>query len=217
MEVSLQYVRILCRVKNKYFSKGFPPLTYQMFLHTVNVIGQPPRPECESPDFSHVNFGKLPSSIRDNEFTFFNKVHIYWQLKLVNYKFLQQVPKPEDFKILQKNPGSLKVYNKWKGGEKNALEQLKLRLKVEEKAFTKGTYLPNQGAQILFYFIFNFINFIFLVNSNLINNSTSVSAALRFGCLSVRKFYYAIHDLFNKVQEKIPHKFPGGHHLTGLY
>ena len=48
-----------------------------MFLHTVNVIGQPPRPESESPDFSHVNFGKLPSSIRDNEFTFFNEVQIY--------------------------------------------------------------------------------------------------------------------------------------------
>ena len=90
-----------------------------------------------------------------------------------------------------------------------------MRLEVEEEAFTKGTYLPNQGGALI-----NFISILkiilFLVNSNLINNSTSVSAALRFGCLSVRKFYYAIHDLFNEVQEKIPHKFPGGHHLTGL-
>lgn len=36
-----------------------------MFLHTVNVIGQPPKP-VESPDFSHVIFGEIPSSLNDD-------------------------------------------------------------------------------------------------------------------------------------------------------
>jgi cryptochrome len=44
---------------------GFPPLTYQMFLHTVNVIGQPPR-TVEIPDFSNVNFGKIPANLNED-------------------------------------------------------------------------------------------------------------------------------------------------------
>ena len=86
---------------------------------------------------------------------------------------------------------------KFKGGERHALDQLKVRLSVEQEAFAKGTYLPNQA------------------NVDLLNPPTSMSAALRFGCLSVRKFYYAIHDKFNEVQETMLYKFPGGHHITG--
>lgn len=36
-----------------------------MFLHTVNVIGQPPRPVV-TPDFSQVNFGNIPTSLNDD-------------------------------------------------------------------------------------------------------------------------------------------------------
>lgn len=54
-----------------------------------------------------------------------------------------------------------------------------------------------------------------IANPDLLTVSTSMSAALRFGYLSVRRFYYAIHDLFNEVQEKMPNKFPSGHHITG--
>ena len=70
-------------------------------------------------------------------------------------------------------------------------------MKIEEDAFTKGTYLPNQA------------------NVELLNPPTALSGALRFGCLSVRKFYYAIHDKFNEVQEKAIYKAPLGHHITG--
>lgn len=73
-----------------------------------------------------------------------------------------------------------------------------MRLKVEEEAFAAGGYLPNQA------------------NVDLLGPPTSMSAALRFGCLSVRKFYYAIHDKFNEIRERNPGcMFPGGHHITG--
>lgn len=148
-----------------------------MFLHTINVIGYPSRP-CEFPDFSYTDFGDIP-------------MNLHMQLGLMN-----EVPKPEDFGIFREKTGS-EVYLKWKGGEHRALEQLELRLAVEQDAFRNGTYLPNQA------------------NSDLLGVSTSMSAALRFGCLSVRKFYYAIHDLFATVQENLPHKHPYGHHITG--
>lgn len=73
-----------------------------------------------------------------------------------------------------------------------------MRLKVEEDAFVDGAYLPNQA------------------NIDLLGPPTSMSAALRFGCLSVRKFYFAIHDKFNEVQQKMSNElFLGGHHITG--
>lgn len=44
---------------------GTPPLTYQMFLHTVNIIGKPPRP-VEVPDLSSVTFGEIvPNLIKE--------------------------------------------------------------------------------------------------------------------------------------------------------
>lgn len=85
----------------------------------------------------------------------------------------------------------------WHGGEKYALEQLKDRLLVEQDAFSSGSYLPNQA------------------NVDILSKSTSMSAALRFGCLSVRKFFYSVHDKFNEVQQIMTHKLPGGHHITG--
>lgn len=74
---------------------------------------------------------------------------------------------------------------------------MKARVKVEEEAFSNGTYLPNQ-AEV-----------------DLLQQPTSLSPALRFGCLSVRKFYYAIHDKFKEVQQRFPYKLPAGHHITG--
>lgn len=106
------------------------------------------------------------------------------------------MPTPEDLSIFHENTGSER-FLQWRGGETNALEQLKTRLQVEQDAFTSGIYLPNQA------------------NTDILSQSTSMSAALRFGCLSVRKFYYSLHDRFNEVQEIMVHKLPGGHHITG--
>ncbi|KAG5682744.1 hypothetical protein PVAND_012077 [Polypedilum vanderplanki] len=154
---------------------GYPPLTYQMFLHTVNVLGNPSRP-VQMPCFSNVVFGTIP-------------LHLHKQLGLMN-----SIPSPEDFSLF---PSKSKKFLVWKGGEKRALEQLKIRLQVEQEAFLNGTYLPNQG------------------NPKLTGDSTSMSAALRFGCLSVRKFFYDIHDLFAEVKQKTFSNTPGGHHITG--
>ena len=148
-----------------------------MFLHTINVIGYPSRP-CKTPNFSNVDFGDIP-------------MNLYTRLGLMT-----EIPKPEDFSIFREYTGP-EIFSTWKGGEKRALEQLEMRLAVEQDAFKDGTYLPNQA------------------NSDLLGVSTSMSAALRFGCLSVRKFYYAIHDLFTSVQEILPNKHPYGHHITG--
>lgn len=109
-----------------------------------------------------------------------------------------KTPRPEDFSVFREFNES-ETHLKWEGGERKALEQLKMRLKVEEEAFSNGEYLPNQA------------------NVDLLGPPTSMSAALRFGCLSVRKFYYAIHDKFSEVQEKSANDLipPGGHHITG--
>ncbi|CRK90905.1 CLUMA_CG004594, isoform A [Clunio marinus] len=157
---------------------GFAPLTYQMLLHTVNVLGLPPRPVNNEVDFSQVNFGTIPEHHK------------------INLRLMKSIPSPEDFLIFPENTGS-DVYVNWNGGERHALEQMIDRVKHEEEAFASGTYLPNQA------------------NVDLMGSPKSMSAALRFGCLSVRRFYYTIHDKFNEVQDKMVYKLPGGHHITG--
>lgn len=42
---------------------GFAPLTYQMMLHTITVLGLPERPVNENVDFSHVKFGEIPEKL----------------------------------------------------------------------------------------------------------------------------------------------------------
>jgi cryptochrome len=42
---------------------GFAPLTYQMMLHTVNVLGPPTRPVNDVVDFSGVTFGRVPDHL----------------------------------------------------------------------------------------------------------------------------------------------------------
>lgn len=97
--------------------------------------------------------------------------------------------------MFRENTGS-EVFLKWTGGERNALKQLQARLKVEEDAFKSGTYMPNHA------------------NVDLTAEPTSMSAALRFGCLSVRRFYYAVHDKFEEVQDQMAFKIPSGNHIT---
>jgi cryptochrome len=116
--------------------------------------------------------------------------------RILTFKSHQQIPSPEDLSVFPENTNTERFLS-FHGGETFALEQLKDRLLVEREAFTAGTYLPNQA------------------NVDILSKSTSMSAALRFGCLSVRKFYYSIHDTFNEAQQIMVHKLPGGHHITG--
>lgn len=103
---------------------------------------------------------------------------------------------PESFDVFR-DDFDIPVVHKWIGGETEALKLAEKRLEVEKEAFMNGLYLPNQ------------------ISPNLKGVSRSLSAALRFGCLSVKKFYWDIHDLHYKVQQKCSIKQPSGYHLTG--
>ncbi|KAK7792275.1 hypothetical protein R5R35_013307 [Gryllus longicercus] len=141
---------------------GVPPLTFQMFLHTISVLGSPPRPIGDV-DWTLVEFGTLtPLPLPHN-------LHIF-----------QHFPTPEDFGIYPEEKNGDRIIQ-WIGGETQALKHLKERLKVEEDAFRKGYYLPNQARP------------------DLLGPPSSQSAALRFGCLSVRRFYWSIQDIFTKI------------------
>lgn len=153
---------------------GVPPLTYQMFLHTVSVIGPPPRP-VDDIDWTNVKFGKLPAYLAS-------------ELKVFN-----TVPTPEDLLVFPETPIGERMV-RWIGGETRALQHLRDRLSVEESAFREGYFLPNQARP------------------DLLGPPTSQSAALRFGCLSVRRFYWNLHDLFNTVHDGKP---PSNHNITG--
>ncbi|XP_053955954.1 cryptochrome-1 [Anastrepha ludens] len=159
---------------------GIPPLTYQMFLHTVEIIGLPPRP-VEDPDWNGVELLQLPESI------------------LMELNAFTQFPTPEDMNVFPENV-SYVAKVKWRGGEQQALLHLTERLNVEEHAFKHGYYLPNQA------------------HPNIVESPKSMSAHLRFGCLSVRRFYWSVHDLFKNVQLEAYHQgihMTGGEHITG--
>ncbi|XP_035216341.1 cryptochrome-1-like isoform X2 [Stegodyphus dumicola] len=87
--------------------------------------------------------------------------------------------KPEEFGI---NMECAEQINKiWIGGEIRALEHLEERLKIEKIAFSSGYFMPNQ------------------INPDLLGPPMSMSAALSNGCLSVRRFYWSLSDLYKSV------------------
>lgn len=155
---------------------GLPPLTYQMFLHTVHCLGPPVRP-VEDADLGRVRFVSLPSSVHEE------------------LGVSESIPSPEHFGITRECLGP--KFLLWKGGETEALERLQKRLAVEGDAFCRGDYMPNQMCP------------------DLLGPSTSLSVHLRFGCLSVRKFYYAIHDRFMELEAASGQSIVGGPHITG--
>lgn len=156
---------------------GIPPLTYQMFLHTVQTIGLPPRP-APDPDWTNVKFGQIPQPL------------------LLKLNAFQKWPCPEDLKVYAEIVESV-AHLKWVGGETQGLIQLNNRLTVERNAFQNGYYLPNQ------------------INHNLLGTAISMSAHLRYGCVSVRRFYWNIPDLFRTVQSDQHQEAPSGPHITG--
>ncbi|KAK3090268.1 hypothetical protein FSP39_010528 [Pinctada imbricata] len=91
------------------------------------------------------------------------------------------VPTLEKLGIEPEFPEQNSRINKWKGGETKALELMEVRMKSEEKAFIAGYVMPNQ------------------YQPDLTGPPLSMSAHLRFGCLSVRKFYWRIYDKFRKI------------------
>lgn len=80
----------------------------------------------------------------------------------------QSIPLPEQLGYFPSKHFSEKIL-KWVGGEQKALLKMNERLEVEVAAFLNGFYLPNQARP------------------DILGPPTSQSAALCFGCLSVRK------------------------------
>ena len=68
------------------------------------------------------------------------------------------------------------------GGESHALEHLQKRLNVEFNAFVSNSFLPNRR------------------NPELLRPPKSLSPDLRFGSLSIRKFYWGVMDSYKKSQ-----------------
>lgn len=174
---------------------GYAPLTYQMMLHTVNVLGLPHRPVNESVDFSDIIFGNISSQLA-GKLGLMSGVSERALFSIQKFIIERpQIPCPEDFSVY--NEYNLPAVYRYRGGEQAALEQLSARMKVEQQAFLNGSYMPNQA------------------NVDLLSAPMSLSPALRFGCLSVRKFYYAIHDKLAEVRSNSVSFLPSGHFVTG--
>ncbi|XP_064121732.1 cryptochrome-1-like [Macrobrachium nipponense] len=100
-----------------------------------------------------------------------------------------KIPTPEELGFFQECDEACPYV----GGETAALKHLEERLRVEEDAFRDGYILPNQ------------------VNPDILGPPMSMSAALRFGCLSVRKFFWEVQEVYFKLHKGLP---PPSHSLT---
>jgi len=74
-----------------------------------------------------------------------------------------------------------KVFN---GGETEALKYFVKRIEIERASFKEGSFMPNRRDPDIF------------------NPPKSLSPDLKFGCLSVRKFYWAAMDAWEEVNER---------------
>ena len=70
------------------------------------------------------------------------------------------------------------------GGERKALKYLGKRIEHETKAFKEGTFLPNRK------------------DPDILSPPKSLSPDLKFGCLSVRRFYWEAMDAWEEVEAK---------------
>ena len=98
-----------------------------------------------------------------------------------NLTLFPTTPSPEMLGI-ERDPlwKEKKIYN---GGEREALKYYVKRIEHEKTAFLEGTFMPNRKDPDIF------------------NPPKSLSPDLRYGCLSVRKFYWAAMDAWEEVIE----------------
>ncbi|XP_025017377.1 cryptochrome-1 isoform X2 [Tetranychus urticae] len=137
---------------------GEAPSNYEMFCHTVNVIGQPDRP-LPKPDFTQLKT-IFPLDDYCEDTAGVPSSPLVLGVKMESEKQINQV---------------------WFGGETISMELLADRLSLEKSAFKVGDYLPTQSTP------------------DITITDKSLSPALRHGCLSVRKFYWDLHDLYESI------------------
>ena len=67
------------------------------------------------------------------------------------------------------------------GGERTALKYFNRRMTLEKEAFLDGSFLPNRR------------------DPDILNPPKSLSPDLKFGCISVKLFYWSTIDAFDQV------------------
>ena len=95
------------------------------------------------------------------------------------------VPSPAMLGI-ERERDEAKMYT---GGERQALKYFARRIKLEKETFLSGTFLPNKN------------------NSDILTRGEqplSLSPYIKFGCLSVRKYYWALIDAWKEVSDEDP-------------
>jgi len=100
---------------------------------------------------------------------------------LEELKFYPSVPTPETLGFIKN--GEKKIYG---GGETKALKFFNQRVQFEKEAFLDGSFLPNRR------------------DPDILKPPKSLSPDLKFGCISVKRFYWAITDSFVQVHEGNP-------------
>lgn len=82
---------------------GYAPLTYDMMLHTVSVLGLPKRPMNDEVDFSHVKFGEIPEEV-GIELGLFTRVSISFELfnRKVKFNVIDRLRVPKTFRCFEK-------------------------------------------------------------------------------------------------------------------
>ncbi|KAK7109435.1 cryptochrome-1-like [Littorina saxatilis] len=111
--------------------------------------------------------------------------------KTPNAKF--HVPTCEELGVYPESEQQKNPLSGYKGGESRALELLAERIGKEQQAFKQGRYMPNQS------------------NPDLTGLPMSLSPHLRFGTVSVRRFYWAIRQAYMEVNncEEVPDSITG--------
>jgi len=102
---------------------------------------------------------------------------------MTELNFLGQVPTAESMGFVKEDSPHTKVF---KGGERRALKYFRRRLESENEAFLDGSFLPNRR------------------DPDILCPPKSLSPDLKFGCLSVKTFYWAVQDAFDGVYEGNP-------------
>merc|ERR1719481_2210761 len=135
--------------------------------------------------FCHVTQGigppKRPIDDIDLDDTDFVELEEFDEL-LSSLTVFPTTPTP-DMVGVEKEGGENKIY---KGGEKNALKYFNRRMKWEKDAFLDGSFLPNRR------------------NPDILLPPKSLSPDLKFGALSVKKFYWGIQDAWTDAHDSDP-------------
>ncbi|CAG0913646.1 unnamed protein product [Notodromas monacha] len=159
---------------------GLPPLTMVEFLSIAKKRGDPERPvDSENVDYSFF----------DLETAFANDKGMLDELCL-----FPGIPTPEDFGILPEPGQEIRLYI---GGETRADELLIKRLQASSVVWTGMIDFPDSG--IFFTVEKNAMQMQITQPNhafpNLIAPPMSLSPYLRYGCLSIRKFYWLLLDM----------------------